>query len=124
MKLSSFFERSELTRVLWSFRREFVMVGLFSMVANVLMLTPTVYMLQVYDRVLMSRSEMTLLAVSLITLFLFAVMGFSEWMRSRVLVRAGVQLDEALGSRVFNASFDAYLGQSTSGPGRARSATW
>lgn len=115
----SFFERSELTQVLWAFRREFILVGLFSMVANVLMLTPTLYMLQVYDRVLLSRSELTLLAMSLITLFLFAVMAFSEWMRSRVLVRAGVRLDEALGTRVFNASFDAYLSQSRAGPSRA-----
>lgn len=115
----SIFKRSELTQVLWSFRREFVMVGVFSMVANVLMLTPTVYMLQVYDRVLMSRSEMTLLVVSLLTLFLFAVMGFSEWMRSRLLVRTGVRLDGALGTRVFNASFEAYLGQSSIGASRA-----
>ena len=119
MKSPSFFERSELTQVLWSFRREFIMVGIFSMVANVLMLSPTLYMLQVYDRVLMSRSELTLLAMSLITLFFFGVMAFSEWMRSRVLVRSGVRLDEALGTRVFNASFESYLSQSSAGPARA-----
>ena len=119
MKSPSFFERSELTQVLWSFRREFIMVGIFSMVANVLMLSPTLYMLQVYDRVLMSRSELTLLAMSLITLFFFGVMAFSEWMRSRVLVRSGVRLDEALGTRVFNASFESYLNQSSVGPARA-----
>ncbi|OGB18967.1 MAG: peptidase [Burkholderiales bacterium RIFCSPHIGHO2_12_FULL_65_48] len=119
MKSPSFFERSELTQVLWSFRREFIIVGVFSMVANVLMLSPTLYMLQVYDRVLMSRSELTLLAMSLITLFFFGVMAFSEWMRSRVLVRSGVRLDEALGTRVFNASFESYLSQSSAGPARA-----
>lgn len=119
MKTPSFFDRSELTQVLWSFRREFLIVGLFSMVANVLMLSPTLYMLQVYDRVMLSRSELTLLAMSLITLFLFGVMAFAEWMRSRVLVRAGVQLDAALGTRVFNASFESYLRQASSGPARA-----
>ena len=119
MKTPNFFERSELTQVLWSFRREFFMVGVFSMVANVLMLAPTLYMLQVYDRVLMSRSELTLLAMSLITLFLFGVMAFSEWMRSRVLVRSGVRLDSALGTRVFNASFESYLNQSSTGPTRS-----
>lgn len=116
---AGFFARSELTQVLWSFRREFVMVGIFSLVANVLMLAPTLYMLQVYDRVLLSRSELTLLAMSLITLFLFGVMAFSEWMRSRVLVRSGLRLDALLGTRVFNASFDSYLGQNGSGPARA-----
>ena len=119
MKSPQFFERSELSQVLWSFRREFIMVGIFSMVANVLMLAPTLYMLQVYDRVLMSRSELTLLAMSIITLFFFAVMAFSEWMRSRVLVRAGVQLDAALGTRVFNASFESSLNQSSTGPTRS-----
>lgn len=119
MKSPSFFQRSELTQVLWSFRREFAMVGLFSMVANVLMLSPTLYMLQVYDRVMMSRSELTLLAMSLITLFFFGVMAFSEWMRSRVLVRSGVRLDDVLGTRVFNASFESYLSQSSAGPARA-----
>ena len=80
------------------------------MVANVLMLSPTLYMLQVFDRVMVSMSELTLLAMSLITLFLFAVMAFAEWMRSRVLVRAGVRLDAMLGTRVFNSSFEAHLG--------------
>ncbi|MCT9810387.1 type I secretion system permease/ATPase [Acidovorax sp. Be4] len=119
MKTSSFFGRSELTRVLWSFRREFYMVGVFSMVANVLLLVPTLYMLQVFDRVLVSRSELTLLVISLITLFLFLVGAFSEWMRSRVLVRAGMRLDEVLSTRVFNASFELNLKQLGSGTAKA-----
>ena len=119
MTFSGFFERSELTRALWAFRREFLMVGVFSMVANVLMLSPTLYMLQVFDRVMSSRSELTLLAMSLITLFLFGVMAFAEWMRSRVLVRSGVRLDALLGTRVFNASFDAHLAPSRVSPARS-----
>jgi ATP-binding cassette subfamily C exporter for protease/lipase len=119
MTTPGFFERSELTRALWVFRREFVVVGVFSMAANVLMLAPTLYMLQVFDRVMSSRSELTLLAMSLITLFLFCVMAFAEWMRSRVLVRAGVRLDALLGTRVFNASFEANLAPSGVSPARA-----
>jgi ATP-binding cassette, subfamily C, bacterial exporter for protease/lipase len=108
-----------LTAALWAFRREFLIVGLFSMVANLMMLAPTVYMLQVFDRVLSSRSELTLLALSLITLFLFGVVAFSEWMRSRVLVRAGVHFDQQLSSKVFNASFESYLSESRAAPSRA-----
>lgn len=119
MSKSPFFSRSELTRTLWNFRREFLTVGVFSLVSNLLMLTPTLYMLQVYDRVMVSNSELTLLAVSLITLFLFAVMAFSDWVRSRLLVRTGVKLDEQLSTRVFNASFEAYLSQSKHNPSRA-----
>jgi ATP-binding cassette, subfamily C, bacterial exporter for protease/lipase len=119
MKAPSFFRRSDLTATLWAFRREFLLVGLFSAVANLLMLTPTIYMLQVYDRVLISYSELTLVAVSLIALFMVGIMSVSEWTRSALLVRAGVRLDEQLGTRVFNASFEAYLGNSASSPARA-----
>lgn len=119
MQAPQFFQRSELRRALWAFRREFVVAGIFSMVANVLMLSPTLYMLQVFDRVTVSRSELTLLMMSLLTLALFFVMAFAEWMRSRVLVRAGVRLDEMLRNRIFNASFDARLVEGGSAPGRA-----
>lgn len=112
MVAKGFFARSELTATLYMFRKEFLVVGIFSMIANVLMLAPALYMLQVFDRVLVSRSELTLLVVSLMTLFLFAVMAFAEWSRSRLLVRTGVRLDRILSTRVFNASFEANLSQS------------
>ena len=101
------------------FKRELVVVAIFSMVANLMMLAPTLYMLQVYDRVLSSRSELTLVVLSLITLFLFAVMAFAEWSRSRVLVRAGIRMDEVLAARVFRASFDAHLARPVAMPGRS-----
>ena len=119
MKTPEFFNRSALTATLWTFHREFLIVGLFSMVANVLMLTPTLYMLQVYDRVLASQSELTLLVMSLLTLFLFVIMAFAERLRSRVLVSAGVRLDEQLSTQVFNASFEAHLSQGGASPSRA-----
>jgi ATP-binding cassette subfamily C exporter for protease/lipase len=91
------------------FRKELWVVGIFSMVANLMMLAPTLYMLQVYDRVLVSQSEMTLVALSIITLFLFGLMAFAEWSRSRVLVRVGVRMNNLLAERVFRATFDAHL---------------
>lgn len=119
MNKLEFFKRSELTATLWAFRREFLIVGILSFLSNLLMLAPTIYMLQVFDRVLVSQSELTLVAVSLITLFLFGVMACSEWLRSRVLVRAGMRFDEQLSTRVFNASFDSYLNQASASPSRA-----
>lgn len=111
--------RAELKRTLHLFRREFLVVGVFSVVANLMLLTPTLYMLQVYDRVMVSQSALTLVAVSLIALFFFGMMAFAEWCRSRLLVRIGIRLDGILGTRVFNASFDAYLTQSGRNPSRA-----
>ncbi len=103
------FSRSALGRAMWSFRREVVWVGIFSFFANLLMLTPTLYMLQVFDRVMISGSDLTLLALTVIAVFFFCVMGFAEWIRSRLLVRASAKLDAALSTRVFNASFEARL---------------
>ena len=78
MALTRLFMRSELMSVLWMFRRQLVLVGLLSMVANVLMLVPTIYMVQVYDRVLTSGSETALLFVSLLALVLFGAMSASS----------------------------------------------
>jgi ATP-binding cassette subfamily C exporter for protease/lipase len=114
MNKPSFFKRSELARALWGFRREFLLVGLLSFLANLLMLAPTLYMLQIFDRVLSSQSGLTLLAVSLITLVLFVALALSEWLRSRLLVRASLRFDRQLSTRVFNGSFQAYLGQPAS----------
>lgn len=119
MKQKNLILRDELTTVLWGLRREFVVVGVFSMVVNLLMLTPTLYMLQVYDRVVVSQSYLTLLVVSLICLFLYGVMAFSEWVRSILLVRTGVKLDQLLSHRVFKGTFLAYLNPSDTAPAKA-----
>lgn len=119
MTSSGFFERSELMRALGAFRREFMVVAVFSMVINVLQLAPTLYMLQVFDRVMISHSELTLIMLSLITVFFFAVGAFAEWMRSRVLVRAGIRLDSMLSTRVFHASFESNLKQLGSSTAKA-----
>ena len=119
MKNPAFFQRSELTATLWSFRREFIVATIFTAVMNVLMLTPTIYMLQVYDRALVSGSEMTLAAVTLIMVFMFIVIAVSDWSRARLLVRTGVKLDKQLNTRVFNASFEAYLQQQGRNPTQA-----
>ena len=119
MKTPVFFQRSELRAVLWRFRREFAVCVVFSAVINLLMLTPTLYMLQLFDRVMISQSLLTLAAMTLVMLFFFAVMSFSEWSRSRLLVRLGVRLDEELNTRVFNASFESQLRQPGGNPAQA-----
>ena len=80
--------------------------GFFSLFINLLMLTAPLYMLQVYDRVVASRSLETLLFLTIIMLFMFAVMGVLEWVRSRLLVRISNQLDQYLSQRVYSAMFE------------------
>ncbi|MFZ4859518.1 MAG: type I secretion system permease/ATPase [Desulfuromonadaceae bacterium] len=75
------------------FRIFFIFAGLFSFVINMLLLTPSLYMLQVYDRVLASRSEETLLMLTLILGGAMLVMGSLEFVRSRLLVTANNAID-------------------------------
>ncbi len=77
---------------------------LFSMFTNLLMLTGPLYMLQVYDRVLGSRSEETLLALSILIAFLFLMMGLLDYVRGRVAARIGARLQDGLDGRVFGAA--------------------
>ncbi|NCV15209.1 MAG: type I secretion system permease/ATPase, partial [Betaproteobacteria bacterium] len=77
------------------------------------------YMMQVYDRVLNSRNETTLIMLSLITLGAFAVMAWIEQIRSQVLVRVGNQVDDELSARVFTAAFERNLRGRTGAAGAA-----
>lgn len=78
-------------------------VGAFSFFANLLMLTGPLYMLQVYDRVLGSRSVETLVALTLLVAFLYGVMGILDYARGRIMARAGARFQAALDKRVFDA---------------------
>lgn len=97
---------SELKKSLLSAKKSFIMVGLFSMFINILMLVPPLYMLQLYDRVLGSRSQDTLIMLTLIVVVLFITMGLLEVVRSRVLVRVGNKLDSMLSQRIFDNLFE------------------
>ncbi|WP_292315065.1 type I secretion system permease/ATPase [Mesorhizobium sp.] len=92
---------SELAEALRACRSAFLAVGMFSGVLNVLMLAGSLYMLEVYDRVLPSRSLPTLVGLSVLLLILYSGQGVLEFVRGRVLVRIGGALDEALGGRVY-----------------------
>ena len=114
-------KHSELDDALWSMRRIFLTAGVFSFFINALMLVPSLYMMQVYDRVLNSRNEMTLLMISVITMGLYALIGGLEWVRSQLLVRASLQLDSRLNDRVFGATFEASLRGAGGNPAQALS---
>ena len=111
-----FFSRSTLGRVLWNFRKEAAWVVFFSAIANVLLLTGIIYMLQVFDRVMFSANLLTLAAVTFFMVLFTAVMAFAEWLRSRLLVRAGNRFDDVLNERVFTSAFAAQLGNTRRNP--------
>lgn len=78
-------------------------VGIFSMFVNLLMLTGPMYMLQVYDRVLGSRSEATLIALTVLLVFLYGMMGLLDYVRGRVMGRVAARFQSRLDLRVFDA---------------------
>lgn len=95
--------KQELRNVRKRSRRLYWAVGLFSLFANLLMLTGPMYMLQVYDRVLGSGSEATLIALSILVLFLYGTMGILDYTRGRIMARVGARFQDDLDRRVFDA---------------------
>lgn len=95
--------RSALAQSLWPF----VIAGVFSFFVNMLMLTGPLYMLNVYDRVLGSYSVETLIALTVLVGFLYAMMGILDYARGRIMGRAGARFQSRLDRRVFEASIRA-----------------
>ncbi len=93
---------SELAAALTSCRGALISIALFSGMINVLMLTGSFFMLEIYDRVVPSRSVPTLVGLAVLAAVLFSFQGIIDLIRSRLLVRIGASLDEALSGRVYD----------------------
>jgi len=109
MKPKSAVSKSEIAEVLLLFKGAFRTIGVFSAIINLLMLAPSLYMLQVYDRVLQSGNEITLLMLTLLMLGAYAVLSALEFVRSFVLIRVGAKLDMHMNKRVYTAAFEQNL---------------
>lgn len=102
-------DKSELWAGFHAYRGVFIGVALVTVFINLLMLVSPIYMMQVYDRVLASRSETTLWMITGVAILLYVVYASLEALRSRTMVRVGVLLDDRLGPRVFDAVFRVSL---------------
>ncbi|WP_371398062.1 type I secretion system permease/ATPase [Fretibacter rubidus] len=108
--------RSVVGKAVMDARGALMGVGWFSAFINILMLTGPLYMLQVYDRVLISASVPTLVSLSVLMVAMFAFMGFLEFCRSRVLLRVADKVERDLGGR----TFDAWMNHGIAGKSAAR----
>ena len=97
---------SKLEEVLKQTRKWFFYAGFFSLFINMLMLVPSFYMLQVYDRVMQSRSLETLTLLTIIVAVLFLTMGLLEIVRSRILVRISNKIDLDLNTKLYDTIFE------------------
>jgi ATP-binding cassette subfamily C exporter for protease/lipase len=100
---------SELRQAINALRPYFVRAAWFSLFSSLLVLSPSGYMLEVYDRVVNSRSHLTLAMLTLLVLVAYALMEVLEWARSEIMHEAGLALDQRMSGRVFGAIFEANL---------------
>ena len=106
---------SELTMAFEPLRPTLYKAILFSLIISMLALAPTVYMLEVYDRVVNSRSDTTLAMLTILVVLCYAVMEVLEKLRSSMMRAAGVKLDNALSKRVYSAMFQGFLRRQVGG---------
>ena len=111
--------KNEVSQALASSRGTFRTVGAFSAIINLMMLVPSLYMLQVYDRVLASGNRTTLLMLTLIVVGAYLLMNGLEMVRSFMVVRVGTELDQQLSRRVYTASYEQSLRRGGSNAGSA-----
>jgi ATP-binding cassette, subfamily C, type I secretion system permease/ATPase len=113
---------AELTAALASCRGAFLATGLISGLSNVLMLTGAIFMLEVYDRVLPSRSVPTLVGLATLAVGLYVALGLLDLIRGRILARIGISLDETLSGRIYQAvvRLPAIVGPRNDGSGAIR----
>ncbi|WMT72029.1 type I secretion system permease/ATPase [Bradyrhizobium sp. Ash2021] len=105
--MSAPFKRpDELRRLLESCQSYFVTAAIFSLAINLLYLAGPLYMLQVYDRVISSASEITLLMLTIALLIAFMALAGLDAVRARVLTRASIRLDQKIATRVMTAIID------------------
>ena len=101
--------QNEITEALLKFKKTFHSIGAFTACINLLMLVPSIYMMQVYDRVLASRNDFTLLMLSAMALGLYALISVLEQIRSMVVIRIGSKMDVFLNQRIYTAAFEQNL---------------
>jgi ATP-binding cassette subfamily C exporter for protease/lipase len=100
---------SELRQAVSAMNPFFKKAGWFSFFSSLLILAPSIYMLEVYDRVVNSRSYMTLAMLTLLVLAAFVVMEVLEWVSAEILHEASLKFDASLNARIFAAIFEANL---------------
>ena len=106
---------SELVLAFGPLKPVLMRAAVFSMIISLFALSPTVYMLEVYDRVVNSRSGMTLTMLTIVVVLCYAIMEILEKVRGAMMRAAGVQLDDKLSERVYGAMFQGYLRRQVSG---------
>jgi ATP-binding cassette subfamily C exporter for protease/lipase len=111
----------DIDAALLRYRSLFWVITLFSGVINLLTVVPAIYMMQVFDRVMASRNETTLLVLTVLALGLFVLSSVVEWIRGQVMIKMSVGIDLDLGERLFGAAFQKSLKEHNANPAQVMS---
>ncbi|WP_095077089.1 type I secretion system permease/ATPase [Pseudomonas sp. Irchel s3h17] len=109
MRMAKTTPTAPLLNALGDYKNILISVGCFTALINLLMLVPSIYMLQVYDRVLSSQNETTLVMLSLMVVGFFVFIGLLEIVRSFIVIRIGSQLERRFNLQVYQAAFERNL---------------
>lgn len=100
-----------LRKILMQCKQSFILMFVITAVVEILGIAPLLYMMSVFDRVISSRSEITLVSLTLVILGFYVFWGALEWIRARLMVRLSLRIDWDLAADVFDASFRRYVGR-------------
>jgi PrtD family type I secretion system ABC transporter len=112
-------EANKLRKFLFSYKRIIVFLFAFSGVMSFLAIVPSLYMFQIYDSVLASRNFDTLLMLTLIVVFMYALFGIIDWSRSQILIACSDDMDKKLKDKVFGAVLEKIIITGSTSPSRA-----
>ncbi len=107
---------SNFFRIFLAEKIDLTWVFLASSVVNLLMLTPMLYMLQIFDRIFISKSVLTLLTISGIIIFFYLISSLSGYIRSRIIIALGIKLEKKVNKKLFNVSFEERLRKQVKNP--------
>ena len=113
--LNQYFQ-SNLLRLFFESKTDLIWIFIASSVVNLLMLTPMLYMLQIFDRIFISKSVLTLLTISGIIIFFYLISSLSGYIRSKMIIALGVQLEKKVNNRLFQVSFEERLRKQVKNP--------
>ena len=97
-------------------KSDLIWIFVCSSFVNILVLTPMLYMLQVFDRVFISKSEITLITLSAVVLFFYAISAISNYLRQRISNLLGLKMEDRLNKKLFYAAFNNKLSKNTNNP--------
>ncbi len=104
-------QSNPLREVLYQCRQSFWLTGLLTFMIEVLSISPILYMMNMYDRVLNSRSHVTLVSLTVLILGLYVFWSALEWIRTRLMIRISMRVDWDLAAATFDAAFRRYVGR-------------